>query len=484
MEVNVEDKSAVKKVLHCEVPKEDVEKELDKAYRELKKTAEVKGFRKGKVPRKVLENRFSKDVHADIAPRLIQESFSKAVEEHDLKVVGSPQLDPPDLDPDGAYKFDITVEVKPALADIDFEGMELEKPVYEVSEEEVDSQIYMIRKTMASKKRVEEERPVKEDDFVLIDYQGFVDGEPFDKAPLIENYVMAIGNDTMPEAFSRKLTGVIPHQELDIDVAYPEDDSDPDFAGKTVTYKVTLKEIQEEVLPEADDELVKELGQFETLEDVKAAIRENLSQGYEQRVQQELSEQIFQNLLKRYEFEVPEAMIEGELENIVTETEQAYAQNNTSLEDAGLSREMLRERYRDVAEKQVRRHLLLDRIITQEALDLTDEEREESYRKMARDMNASEDVVRNYFENNRDQFENFKYIQLEKKAVNLIIEKGNITYTYPEAENTEETGEETGVESGGTDNAEQTGSDGKEEALSAKEDAGGTDASGETDKQE
>ncbi|MCF8044429.1 MAG: trigger factor [Desulfarculaceae bacterium] len=444
MQVTVEDKSNVTKVLHFEVPRAEVAKELDQAYNELKKSADIKGFRKGKVPRKVLENKFSKDVHADIAPRLIQESFSKALEDYDLKVVGSPRLDPPDLDPESSYKFDITVDIKPEINQVEYDGFDLTKTAYRISEDEVESQIHMIRKTMASKQKVEEERPVKEGDFVLIDYEGFLGGQPFDKTPKVENYVMAIGNDNMPEEFSRKLTGVIPEQELNIDVTYPEDATDEDLAGKAISYRVKLKEIQEEVLPEADDNLVKELGQYETLDEVRDTIRENLEKGYEQRTRHELSEQVFQKLLDKHEFEVPQSMVEAELEGIISETEQAYTQNNTSLEEAGLSKEILRERYKDVAEKQARRHLILEKIIEQENLELTEEEMEASFEKMATDMNASVDAVKNFFSMNENALENYKHTQLEKKAVDLIIEKGNITEVEPEE--SEETGADEGDE--------------------------------------
>lgn len=439
MQVNVEDKSSVTKVLHFEVPREEVAKELDQAYNELKKTADIKGFRKGKVPRKVLENKFSKDVHADIAPRLIQESFSKALEDYDLKVVGSPRADePPDLDPESSYKFDITVDVKPEIGRLDYEGFDLTKTAYRISEDVVESQIHMIRKTLASKQTVEEERPVREGDYVLIDYEGFLGGQPFDKTPKVENYVMAIGGDNMPEEFSTKLTGVIPEQELNIDVTYQEDSPEEDLAGKTISYRVNLKEIQEEVLPEADDNLAKDLGQYETIADVRNAVRENLEKGYEQRTRQELSEQVFQKLLDKHEFETPQSFVEAELEGIISETEKAYTQNNTSLEEAGLSKEILRDRYQDVAEKQARRHLILEKIIEQENLELTEEELESSFAKMAVDMNASVDAVKNFFNTNQNYLDNFKHTQLEKKAVDIIIEKGNITEVEPQ--DSEETG--------------------------------------------
>jgi len=284
MQVKIEDKSSVKKVLTFEIPKEDITKELNNAYRKLKKKADVKGFRKGKIPRKVLENRFSKDVHADVGPRLIQEAFIEAIKEHDLDIVGGPKMDPPQLDPENAYVFDITVEIKPELDDIEFEGIALEKTKYEVSDGEIESQLFMIQKTMAKKETVKEERPVKDKDFVLIDYEGFLNEEPFDKTPKIENFVMGIGHAGMPDEFSEKLTDVIPVQDLEIEVPYKEDYHDENLKGKTIVYKVTLKEIQEEILPELNDDLVKDLGKFETLDDVRTSIRENLEKGYARRI--------------------------------------------------------------------------------------------------------------------------------------------------------------------------------------------------------
>ncbi|MCG8633131.1 MAG: trigger factor [Desulfobacterales bacterium] len=446
MQVKIEDQSSIKKVLSFEIPKEKVAKELNKAYNELKKNADIKGFRKGKIPRKVLENRFAADVHADVAPRLIQEVFIEAVQEHELNIVGGPQMDPPELNPEADYVFDITVEVKPELDDIEFEGIELEKTMYEVSDAEIESQIYMIQKTMAKKETVTEERPVGETDFVLIDYEGFLNGESFDPTPKVENYVMGINQGTLPKEFSEKLIGAIPVQDLEIEVPYAEDYYDDNLKGKTIVYKVTLKEIQEEILPEANDDLVKDLGKFETLDEVKASIRENLEKGIAQRVKHEMSEQIFQSLLEKVEFEVPEAMVEGELNGIIAETEQAYAQNNTSLEEAGLSKDMMKTQYRDVAEKQAKRHLILDKMITQEKLELTEEELDASFEEMAQGMNASVDAIKNYFNMDPKQLEYYKHTQLEKKAVDLIIEKGSVKEVEPKtaaAEEETEASEET-----------------------------------------
>jgi len=434
MQVTIEDKSTVKKILHIEIPEKDVKKELDKAYKELKNTADIKGFRKGKAPRKILEAKFAKDVHADIVPRFVQDSFQEVLEEHQFNVVGSPKVDPPELDPESAYAFDIEIDIKPEIEDIDFKGLELKKTRYEVSQDDIDGQIQMIRKTMAKKETVTEERPVAEEDFVLIDYEGFLNGAPFDPTPRVENYVMAINGDTMPRAFSEKLVGVIPEKELEIEVTYGEDEQDENLAGRTIVYKVLLKEIQEEVLPPADDSLVEGLGQYETLDQVKDEIRDNLTKGYDQRIHQELSEQVFTALLEKYQFEVPETMIEAELEGIISEAEQAYAQNNTTLEAAGMNKEIMKVQYRDVAEKQAKRHLLMGKIVEQENLELTDEELDSSFEEMAQGMNATVDAIKNFFKMDEKQLNYYKHIQLEKKAVKVIIDNSSVVEVAPETE--------------------------------------------------
>ncbi len=432
MQVKIEDQSSIKKVLSFEIPKETISKELNKAYAELKKKADIKGFRKGKIPRKVLENRFSADVHAEVAPRLIQEAFVEAVENHKLDIVGGPQLDPPELKPDADYAFEITVEVKPELDDIDLQGLEIKKRLYEVGEAEIESQIYMLQKTMATKRKVEEERPVKEDDFVLIDYEGFLNGEAFEHAPKVENYVTAINKEPLPKEFSEKLIGAIPVQDLEVEVVYDDDYHDENLKGKTIQYKVSLKEIQEEVLPEANDDLVKDLDQYETLEDVKVAIRDNLEKGIAQRVKHEMGEQVFTQILEKIDFQVPQALVEGELDGIIAETEQAYAQNNTSLEEVGLSREIMQEKYRDVAEKQARRHLILDKVITQEKMELSDEELDAGFEEMAQAMSATKDAIKNFFNMDPRQLEYYKHTQLEKKAIELIIEKSSVVEVTPD----------------------------------------------------
>ena len=439
MQVKIEEQSTVKKIIHIEIAGEDVTAELDKAYKDISKSASIKGFRKGKIPRNVLETRFGKDVKADVTSRLIQNSYLDAIKEKSIvNIVGPPSVSDklPELEDGKNFNFSITVEVKPVLADIEFKGLELKKSMYKPSDQEIDVQLQMIRQTMATKQTVTEERPVKESDLVLIDYQGFVDGEPFEHAPKIENYVMDIGTKQMPEEFSAKLTGAIPPQELEIDVVYSGDNNDIALAGKTVNYKVSLKEIQEKILPPLDDTLAEKLGQFENLEGIKNAICSNLEAGYKVRVHQELSEQVFTKLLENMEFELPEILIESELDAIVAETEQAYRQHNITLESVGISKDVIRTQYRNVAEQQARRHLLLGKIIEQENLQLADEDIESIFAGMAKAMNGSVEQIKKMFgsEESLQHLEYIKMVELEKKAMDHIISNANVVEVEPVAE--------------------------------------------------
>jgi len=433
MSVTIEDLSSVKKILHIEVPAEAATEEIEKAYSQLKKTAKIKGFRPGKVPRGVLERLYKKDVQADVTSRLIQESFINAVKETDLKIVGSPQIDPPPLDVNNPYKYAATVEVKPEIGRIEFKGLPLKKTRYGVTDKEVDTQIQMLRKNLAQLKKVEELRPVQEGDFVLMDYEGLKDGKPFAETERTENFSMKIGAGSISKEMDEQLVGMKPGEEKEIKVKFGEDYFNKNLANQEIDFQVTLKEIREEELPEVNDALAKKLGKYENLDELKAAIVENLKQGYEKRMEQELNEQIFSELIGKTEFDVPDALVEMELQGIIEEAERSFAYRNISLEDMGLSREAIAEKYRDTALKQVKRHLILDKIIDQETLSLTDEELEDGLKAMAENFNQPLEEIKKYYGQNQDKLEFFKHTLLEKKAIKLIIDSGIIKDVKPEA---------------------------------------------------
>ncbi len=434
MKVTVEDRSSVKKVLHIEIPEADVTRALDEAYQTLKKTAKVKGFRPGKTPRGVLERVYKKDVNADVAGKLIQDAYVDALKETELKVVGSPSVDPPDLAGKGDYFFDAEVEVHPEIADIGFTNLKLKKTLYKAGDEEVDVQIQMMQKNLAKREPIDEQRPAQNGDFVQVDYEGFKDQKPFEETEKTENFVIKLGEAHIADDFDKGVVGMNPGDEKEITVSFPDEYFNKKLAGHTVDFKVKLNEIRKEVLPEIDDEMAKQLGPFTTLDEVRDKIRENLTQGYDKRIEQELNEQIFSQILETTEFEVPDVMVEYELNSIIADAERSFSYHNKTFEEAGISRESLAEKYRDTAEKQVRRQLILGKIIQQEKMELADEDLEKGFEEMAATYDQPVDVIKGFYGNSGDKLELFKHALLEKQAIKLIMERNEIESVEPEKE--------------------------------------------------
>lgn len=432
MKVTVEELSSVKKVLHVEIPLEQVQAEIDSAYQGLKKTAKVKGFRPGKTPRSVLQRMYSKSVNADVAGRLIQESFVQALQDEALKMVGEPQIDPPQLEENAPYAYQATIEVNPEIADVEFKGLPIKRTLYGVQDEEIDVQLKMLQRNLAQLNPVSEERGLRQDDFALIDFEGFQDGSPVEALEKTENFSLKIGAGRLHEDFDAGLMGMAAGEAREIEVNFPEDFNDAKFAGQNITFKVKLQGIREEELPPIDDDMSKRLGPYDTLESLKDAIRNNLETGYEKRSEQEINEQIFSALIAQTEFEVPETLVNMELDAIVNDAQRSFEQNNVSMEDLGLTREGLMEKYHETAEKQVRRHLILGKIMDQEKLSLSDEEMEKGYADMAETFNQPVEGIKGYYKTNPDRLGAFKHTLLEKQAIKLIIDHGTIEEVEPE----------------------------------------------------
>jgi trigger factor len=434
MQVTVEDLSTVKKVLHVEIPEKVVVGELDKAYKDLKKNAKVKGFRPGKTPRTVLERLYKKDVNADVSSKLIQESLINAIKEAELNIVGRPEIEPPIADGKGPYKYDATVEIEPEIETVDFKGLSLKKNLYRVSAEEMDAQLKMLQKNLAQQKTLEEDRPAQEGDFVLVDYEGFKDGKPFAETQKTENFTLKIGDGPILKEFDEQLIGMSTGETREVKVHFPEDYFNNKVANLEITFNVKLNGIREVVLPEIDDEFAKDLGKYETLGQLKEEISSNLLKGYEKRSDQEVQEQVFTALLEKVNFEVPDSLIAFELEGIIEEVEKTLTYHGSSLEERSLTKEDLAEKYRDTAIKQVRRRLILKKIVGQENLTLSDEDLENGYKDMAEAFNRPVEEIRNFYEQKGSNIEFFKTSLLEKKALKLIIENSSQEIVEPELE--------------------------------------------------
>jgi len=237
---------------------------------------------------------------------------------------------------------------------------------------------------------------------------------------------LKIGSGAIHEDFDKALKGMNCDETKEFSVSFPGDYRNKNLSGQTISFKATVKDILVEDLPDIDDEFAKKLGKFETLDALKQSIRENLVQGYEKRAEQELNEQAFSNLIEKIPFEVPEVLVNFELDNIVADAERSFSYHNMTFEDAGISRESLVEKYKDTAEKQARRHLILTGIIKQESMSLSDDELDAGLREMAEAYQQPFEGFKNYFMSQQDKLAYFKETLLEKKAMKLVLEHATI----------------------------------------------------------
>jgi trigger factor len=326
------------------------------------------------------------------------------------------------------------VEVSPEIADIDYNGLTLKRTNYKISDDEVDAQLKMLQQSMAQNEKIEPARPTQAGDFALIDYEGFKGGQPFAETAKTENFNLKVGQGTISKDFDDQLTGMQPEESKEFTVKFPEDYFNEKLKGLEISFQVTLNEIREEVLPAIDDVLAKKAGPYENLDGLQKAITENLEQGYAKRVDQELNEQIFTSLIEKSDFDVPDTMVDMELEGIVNEAERSFAYRNISLEEMGLTKESIAEKYRDTAVKQVKRHLILGKMIEQDDLSLSDDELEEALNEMAASFNQPVEEIKKYYDENKDKLKYFKHTILEKKAIKLIIDTSKIEDVEPENE--------------------------------------------------
>jgi len=438
MKFTVENVSTVKKMLHIEIPQEEIVKEIDLAYRGLNKTAKIKGFRPGKVPRSVLERIYQKEVLADVTSKLIQSSLADAIKDSGLQPLRQADINPPELSVDSPYQYSAGIEISPEIPDIDFRGLVLKKSLYKPSEEELTAQLKMLQKNLSERKPIDMVRPVQHEDFVVLDYQGFKDGNPHPDLQKTENMTIKIGTAYITKEFDDNLVGMLPGEQKEFSVVFPENYHNTQLSGQEVDFKVHLQEIREEILPEINDDFAKKLGPFTTMEEAKSAIIKNLEEGYNKRSEQELYEQIFSALIEKTPFDVPDALVDWELSGIIHEIERSLEHRQETLESHGTDREKLAASYRYVAERQAKRHLILDKIISQENLKLSDEDMQSALRAMALTYGQPMAEIQSHYDSHPDQFVLFRQAILEKQAIKLIMDNSTCENVDPVLESQEE----------------------------------------------
>jgi trigger factor len=425
MNVTVEEISSIKKKISVEIHVDQVTKEVESFYQQVGKQAKIKGFRPGKIPRDILERYFKDHVKSEVIQKLIQESYPAALSEKDLHPVSPPVIDPGELESGKPFQYSATVEVKPEIKIDGYIGLNIEGKKESAKEEEVEERLKGLQNLHAQLKTVPELRPIQSGDHVIIDYEARMDNKPLEEGKAVD-FTVEVGSGRFIPALEEKLVGLNLEEEKEIEVPFPEDYGYKKWAGKTVPFLVKVKEIKEKVLPPLDDEFAKDLGDYASLEDLKAKLKEEIEKEKELILDRQLKDQMIEQLIQANSFEIPESMVVEQAKALVSDTKLRLAGQGIALKNLNIPEEKLQEDYREVAQKQVRTYLILEKIAAQEGITVTDEEADERLQSISERTHQKFDVVKRYYEKN-GLIPELKTGILTDKTLTFLLEKANIS---------------------------------------------------------
>ena len=385
MSVQVEklEKNMVK--LTIEVPAEEVEKALNAAYQKQKNSISVPGFRKGKVPRAMIEKMYGVEVfYEEAANNLMQNSYAAAVDESGVDVVSRPTVDVVQIEKGKAFIYTAEVAVKPEVKLGKYKGVSVTKANVKVTAAEVKEALEAERNKNA--RTVSVTRAIKEGDTAVIDYEGSVDGVPFDGGKA-ENHPLEIGSHSFIDTFEDQLVGHKAGEELDVNVTFPEQYHAADLAGKPALFKVKINEVTTKELPKLDDEFASEVSEFETLAEYKEDLKKQLEVKKTEEAKREQEDEAIAAIVEASEMEIPEAMIQTQCEDMVNEFAQRIAQSGLSMEQymqfSGQTVQGLMEQVRPEAETRIKTSLVLEAVVKAENIEVSEDEVNAELEKMA-----------------------------------------------------------------------------------------------------
>jgi trigger factor len=405
MEVKVEKLEKNKVSLEVEVGADQVDKALAQAYRRVVQKVNIPGFRRGHVPRKILEMRLGKGVlYEEAIEILLPEAYAQAVEESELEPIDQPQVDNVHIEEGSPFRFSATVEVKPEVKLGQYKGLPVEKEKVEVSAEDVDKFLENLRERTATW-RVVEEGEAEDGDLVIIDFTGYVNDEPL-QGGKGENHSLILGSGSFIPGFEEQLLGVKPGEERRIQVTFPEDYHNKELAGVKAEFTVQVKEIKRKELAPLDDEFAKDVSQFSTLEELKEDIRKKLLETAENKAENKFREELVKQAVANAEVEVPETLVKRRVEAMVHDLEHRLQQQGIPL-DAYLkysekTLEELKDEFGEVARESVKTDLVLEAIAKAEGIETKEEEVEAELDTMVAGIAAEEAKLKELKQNLRE----------------------------------------------------------------------------------
>ncbi|MDU0811269.1 trigger factor [Bacillus siamensis] len=422
MSVKWEKQEGNEGVLTVEVDAETFKTALDDAFKKVVKQVSIPGFRKGKVPRGLFEQRFGVEaLYQDALDILLPVEYPKAVEEAGIEPVDRPEIDVEKIEKGESLIFTAKVTVKPEVKLGDYKGLGIEKDDTAVTDEDVQNELKALQERQAELV-VKEEGAVENGDTVVLDFEGFVDGEAFEGGKA-ENYSLEVGSGSFIPGFEEQLTGLEAGAEKDVEVTFPEEYHAEDLAGKPAVFKVKIHEIKAKELPELNDEFAKDVDEeVETLAELTEKTKKRLEEAKENEADAKLREELVLKASENAEADVPQAMIDTELDRMLKEFEQRLQMQGMNLElytqFSGQDENALKEQMKEDAAKRVKSNLTLEAIAQAENLEVTDEEVESELTKMAEAYNMPVENIKQAIGSTDAMKEDLKV----RKAIDFLVE--------------------------------------------------------------
>lgn len=388
---------ATKYELEIKIDAEGFEKAVQNAYMKARKRISVNGFRKGKAPRKMIEQIYGENVfYEDAVNALVNTDVAPTLEETDYELVATPEINVTSINKADGVVFKVVITVKPEVEISDYKGIEVEKVVNAVTDEDVDKQIQALRERNGRLVTIDD-RAAENGDVAVIDFEGFKDGVPFDGGS-DENYELALGSKTFIPGFEEQIVGRKTGEEFTINVTFPENYQMEEIAGQLCEFKIRLNEIKSKELPDLDDEFVKDATEFDTLDELKDDIRTKLEDSAVKNADIEAENKLYETLIEKMSADIPEVMFENKIDEMVRDFEMRLSQNGLNMDTylmyTNMDMASFRKTFEDQAQKQVKVRLALEKIAELENVEITDAQVDEEINRIAEQYNLTAEKVR------------------------------------------------------------------------------------------
>lgn len=427
MAVNWEKQEGNEGILTFEVSAETFSKGLDQAFKKVVKQVNVPGFRKGKVPRKIFEQMFGvESLYQDAIDAVLPEAYTNAIDEAGINPVAQPEIDVEQIEAGQPVVFKANVTVKPEVKLGEYKGLEVERQETAVTDEEIEEQLNDRRQGNAEFV-IKEDEPAAEGDTVVIDFEGFTDGEPFEGGKA-EGYELELGSNSFIPGFEEQLTGVKAGESKDVEVSFPEEYHAAELAGKPATFKVTVHEVKSRELPELDDEFAKEVdSEVASLDELRSKLKEQTAQEKKDASEAALRDELVEQAAKNADIEIPEVMVEGEVDRMIQEFGQRLQQQGMTLDlyfqFSGQDEAALRAQMKEDAETRVRVSLVLEAIAEAEGVTVGEEDIQEELQTMSGQFNMDTEQIKQILGGTEMLENDIRF----KKTIEFLVENAKIS---------------------------------------------------------